>query len=129
MPRLLAVVACSFLALFSSDSHAEYSEQEKSYWAFQPISKPSVPETKDRGWAHNEIDAFILRSLEINQLTPTQEADRTTLIRRATLDLHGLPPTPEALPTTPPQASTAADLTPSSPKSAVSTRQGFASSW
>lgn len=96
MPQLLAVAACGFLALFSSDSHAEYSEQEKSYWAFQPISKPGVPETKDRGWAHNEIDAFILRSLEANQLTPTEEVDRSTLIRRATLDLHGLPPTPEA---------------------------------
>ncbi|MDA9763956.1 DUF1549 and DUF1553 domain-containing protein [Opitutales bacterium] len=97
MPWLLAVAVCTFFALFSSDSQAEYSKQEKSYWAFQPISNPQVPETKERGWAHNEIDAFILSSLEANQLTPTQEADRSTLIRRATLDLHGLPPTPEAI--------------------------------
>ncbi|GIW80172.1 MAG: hypothetical protein KatS3mg105_1979 [Gemmatales bacterium] len=67
----------------------------KTHWAFQPIRLPPIPATKDRTWAKTPIDAFILARLEANNLKPGGIADRRTLIRRATFDLIGLPPTPQ----------------------------------
>ncbi|MBV9676026.1 MAG: DUF1553 domain-containing protein, partial [Acidobacteriaceae bacterium] len=67
----------------------------KQHWAFIPPVKPAEPEVKDAKWARNAIDRFILAKLEANNLQPAPEADRRTLIRRVTLDLTGLPPTPE----------------------------------
>ncbi|MSU78878.1 MAG: DUF1553 domain-containing protein [Gemmataceae bacterium] len=64
------------------------------WWSFQPIAKPTPPTVKDKAWEKNEIDAFILATLEAKGLRPTREADAVTLIRRMTFDLHGLPPTP-----------------------------------
>jgi hypothetical protein len=64
------------------------------HWAFVAPQKAALPEVKDAAWARNEIDRFILAKLEANNLTPAPEADRRTLIRRVTLDLTGLPPTP-----------------------------------
>jgi hypothetical protein len=52
---------------------------------------------KDAAWAHNPIDVFVLAALEKERLAPAPPADRATLIRRATLDLHGLPPTPQEI--------------------------------
>ena len=53
-----------------------------------------MPAVKDAAWPRNAIDRFILARLEAEGLKPSPEADRTTLIRRVTLDLTGLPPTP-----------------------------------
>ena len=72
------------------DQGAEY----KSHWAFITPTRPELPEVKETGWPRNEIDRFILARLEEEGLKPGKEADRTTLIRRLTLDLTGLPPTP-----------------------------------
>ena len=66
-----------------------------SHWAFQPVRKPPVPAVKDQTWPASEIDRFILANLESNGLVPAPAADRRTLVRRATFDLIGLPPTPE----------------------------------
>ncbi|HWF47554.1 MAG TPA: DUF1549 domain-containing protein, partial [Bryobacteraceae bacterium] len=66
----------------------------KDHWAFVAPVRPPVPEVKDASWVRNPIDAFILAKLEANGLQPAPEADRRTLIRRVTLDLIGLPPTP-----------------------------------
>ncbi|WP_020472826.1 DUF1553 domain-containing protein [Zavarzinella formosa] len=69
-----------------------------SHWAFTPPVRPEAPKSRDakRGeWAKNPIDAFILDRLEQEGLSPSPEADKPTLIRRVTLDLTGLPPTPE----------------------------------
>ncbi len=66
----------------------------QKHWAFLTPRRPALPPLKDRGWPRNPIDAFILARLEREGLRPSPEADRTTLIRRATLDLTGLPPTP-----------------------------------
>lgn len=63
------------------------------HWAFQPPRQPSVPQTKDRDWPQNDIDQFILHRLEANQLQPSPQANRETLIRRLSFDLTGLPPT------------------------------------
>src|SRR3977135_997302 len=69
----------------------QFTEQQRRFWAFQPVSKPAVPRVK----THNPIDAFVLAKLEANKLKPNPPADRITLIRRAYLDLIGLPPSPE----------------------------------
>src|SRR5262249_52678269 len=66
----------------------------QKHWAFLPPQRPPLPEVKTSKWTRNGIDAFILARLEREGLTPSPEADKTTLIRRVTLDLTGLPPTP-----------------------------------
>ena len=68
--------------------------EERSFWSFQPVKKPAVPVVKNRAQVRNPIDAFLLKRLEAKSLKYSQPADRRTLIRRATFDLHGLPPTP-----------------------------------
>ena len=70
------------------------SDEDRSFWSFQPLTKPVVPESTDAGWGLNPIDNFILRRLSAEELSPAQNADRVTLIRRASIDLIGLPPTP-----------------------------------
>lgn len=66
----------------------------EGHWAFLPIESGQLPEVAHANWARNEIDRFLLRRMEQSGLAPSPEADKTTLIRRATLDLTGLPPTP-----------------------------------
>src|SRR5690606_18641177 len=65
------------------------------HWAWQPLKKPVVPDVKNKSWAQTPVDYFILAKLEENDLTPNLIADKRTLIRRASFDLIGLPPTPE----------------------------------
>ncbi len=67
------------------------SDAQRNFWAFRPIAHPAVP----TGKAKNEIDRFLQARLDKEGLRSTGPADRRTLIRRATLDLTGLPPTPE----------------------------------
>jgi mono/diheme cytochrome c family protein len=62
------------------------------HWAFQPIKRPDLPPLKNGSWVRNPIDAFVLAKLEAMGLVPSPEADRSTLIRRLSLDLLGLPP-------------------------------------
>jgi mono/diheme cytochrome c family protein len=70
---------------------AEYT----GHWAFQTPVQPDPPATADASWVRNAVDAFVLAELERHGLAPSPEADKATLIRRVTLDLTGLPPTPE----------------------------------
>jgi hypothetical protein len=65
------------------------------HWAFVALQRPALPRPKAAGWARNAVDHFILARLEQEGLRPSMEADRRTLFRRVTLDLTGLPPTPE----------------------------------
>ena len=65
----------------------------ETWWSLQPLVRPAVPPS-DSNWARTPIDAFILAAMEPIGLAPSPEADRRTLIRRLTYDLHGLPPTP-----------------------------------
>ena len=69
-------------------------QARKSFWSFQPVTRPPVPEVKDNAWVRNPIDAFVLAKLKAKGLHPAPPADRITLLRRATYDLIGLPPTP-----------------------------------
>ncbi|HQR08726.1 MAG TPA: DUF1549 domain-containing protein [Gemmatales bacterium] len=71
--------------------------EAKNYWAYRPITQPVAPTVKNVAWVKNPIDAFILAKLEAKQLKPNGPADRLALIRRATYDLTGLPPTPEEI--------------------------------
>jgi hypothetical protein len=64
------------------------------HWAFQPVTRPVVPEVKDRGWVRNEIDAFVLAALEAEGMQPSAPAERRDWLRRVTYDVTGLPPTP-----------------------------------
>jgi hypothetical protein len=61
------------------------------------LSRPPIPTIKNKDWLQNPIDCFILAKLESKGLNPSPQADRATLIRRVTYDLHGLPPTPEEI--------------------------------
>ena len=70
-------------------------EAGRNHWAFQPVPHVVPPEEPDAGWATNPIDRFIRSRLRQEGLEPSPVADRRTLIRRATFDLTGLPPTPE----------------------------------
>ncbi|MGO8696485.1 MAG: DUF1549 domain-containing protein [Limisphaerales bacterium] len=70
-------------------------EKARSHWAFQPIQEPPVPAVKNKRFARTPVDKFILAGLESAHLQPSPKADKHTLIRRATFDLIGLPPTPE----------------------------------
>jgi hypothetical protein len=63
------------------------------HWAFVKPQRPELPEVKNKDWVRNPIDRFILARLEAEGMRPSPEADKTTLIRRLTLDLTGLPPT------------------------------------
>jgi mono/diheme cytochrome c family protein len=68
--------------------------QWSTHWAYQPPVRPEPPKVGNAAWVRNPIDNFILARLEKEGLKPSPEADKTTLLRRVTLDLTGLPPTP-----------------------------------
>jgi cytochrome c553 len=68
------------------------TSEQRSFWSFRPVAEPVVPKVKDPKWAHSDLDRFILAKLEDKGLAPVRQADRRTLIRRAYLDLTGLPP-------------------------------------
>jgi mono/diheme cytochrome c family protein len=74
---------------------ANWSKERRQHWAFQPIKRQTVPEVHQTNWVANPVDAFVLAKLEQHDMKPNPPADRRTLIRRATYDLTGLPPTPE----------------------------------
>lgn len=69
----------------------------QSHWSFIPPVRPSPPPVKNAAWVRNAIDAFVLARLEREGLRPAPEADRGMLLRRVSLDLSGLPPTPAEL--------------------------------
>ena len=65
------------------------------HWAFVAPERPAVPAVKGERWVRNPIDRFVLSRLEAEGMSPSPEADRATLIKRLSIDLTGLPPTPE----------------------------------
>jgi mono/diheme cytochrome c family protein len=67
---------------------------ESRHWAYQPLKNPPPPAVDRRDWVRTPIDAFVLAKLEAKGMTPSQPADRRTLLRRVSFDLIGLPPTP-----------------------------------
>jgi mono/diheme cytochrome c family protein len=74
---------------------ADWPETDpRRHWAYLPPQRPARPAVRQADWPRNDVDYFILARLEREGLRPSPEADRATLIRRVSLDLTGLPPTP-----------------------------------
>jgi hypothetical protein len=90
-PPLVVIVFCSFPLLGTNSLKGD------EWWSLRPLVKPLLPQEKDSTGVRTPIDAFILARLKAKGLRPTAEADRATLIRRVTFDLHGLPPTPQEI--------------------------------
>src|ERR1700730_7714513 len=78
----------------TSASQFKISPEQRSFWSFQPLKPPAPPAVKNTKWPKTAIDKFVLAKLEAQGILPAPAADRRTLIRRATFDLTGLPPTP-----------------------------------
>jgi hypothetical protein len=70
------------------------TEKHRQFWAFQPVKAVAVPTGCDQTWPRSAVDRFILAALEAKGMAPASPADKRTLLRRATFDLTGLPPTP-----------------------------------
>jgi hypothetical protein len=96
MRRRTAVMIGLWLGLLPAGAAEpfRFTPEQKAFWAFQPVRAPRTPAVKAVAWPTSPIDAFILAKLEAHGLSPAPPADRRTLIRRATFDLTGLPPTP-----------------------------------
>jgi hypothetical protein len=71
------------------------TEEERSFWSFQPVARPRVPVVRQAGQVRTAVDAFVLRRLEAEGFSLSPDADRTTLLRRVSFGLLGLPPSPE----------------------------------
>jgi hypothetical protein len=76
--------------LATTDRRAGYD-----WWSLQPVQSPQPPKLPEDRWSRNEVDSFVLARLREHGLSPAEETDRRTLIRRVTFDLLGLPPTPD----------------------------------
>ena len=102
--RKTVAALIAFVTAMTADPNSAppetYKPAERRHWAFQP-RKDTVPPTftaaADRAWVKTPVDAFVLSGLKKAGLRPAPPADRATLIRRVTYDLHGLPPTPEEI--------------------------------
>ena len=81
-------------AISAASSAESIAAAAKRHWAFQPVREPPIPSVQNSAWLKNSVDAFVLTRLEAGHIPPAPAADRRTLIRRATFDLIGLPPTP-----------------------------------
>src|SRR5262249_29147391 len=78
------------------DRHGEDLQPTTNrHWAFQPMTRPAVPEVKGKRWVQTPVDNFILAKLEQHRLAPSPPADKYALLRRVTFDLTGLPPAPD----------------------------------
>ena len=96
MYPLLAVVIVSLIlqpVSLVADGESQNPNPSDRFWAFIPPSELAPPKVKDEDWPQVPLDYFILGKIEEAGFLPTQRANRRTLVRRAYLDLHGLPPT------------------------------------
>src|SRR5215831_12844367 len=93
--RLTLFAALTAASLLAAELSKPFTPQQRRWWAFQKVVKPPVPTPTAKDWVKNDIDAFVLAKLEEKHLKPSPPADKVTLLRRATLDLTGLLPTPE----------------------------------
>jgi len=70
------------------------TEEERAFWSFQPIRRPTIPAAKPKDRVRTPIDAFLMNALAKQKLGFSHDAEKITLLRRACFDLTGLPPTP-----------------------------------
>ena len=83
-------------ALYAAET-VTFTPAQRSWWAFQPVVKSAVPSVQNKAWVKTPVDSFVLAKLEENKLPPNPPADKLTLLRRATIDLTGLPPTQDEI--------------------------------
>ena len=103
MRTCLSITAIFCLAAFSASAGEansktnphQFSAEDRSWWAVQPVADPATPAEAGKNWARNGIDRFVARRLDEAGLAPAAAAGKRELVRRAYFDLHGLPPTPE----------------------------------
>jgi hypothetical protein len=88
------VLACTIARPRAAAADREFTQQERQFWSLQKVAAVSPPAVRNRQWVRTPIDAFILDRLEAKRISPAPGADRITLLRRAYLDLIGLPPAP-----------------------------------
>jgi Protein of unknown function (DUF1553)/Protein of unknown function (DUF1549)/Planctomycete cytochrome C len=81
----------------TTDARVEINRAADSHWAFQPVRRPNVPNDGHDDWSRNQLDRFVRRKMQQNPMTPSPRAGRRTLLRRAYLDLIGMPPTPHEM--------------------------------
>ena len=89
-----ARVEAAATATTTERTASRIADGARRFWAFQPVKDASLPPIADTSWPKSDIDRYILAALEAKGLKPSPPANRRTLIRRATFDLTGLPPTP-----------------------------------
>jgi hypothetical protein len=92
MPRVTLVAVLGCAALLAADT---FTQRQRQFWSFQKVQTQAPPAVKNVGWVHNSIDRFLLAKLEAKGITPFASAEKIILLRRASFDLIGLPPTPE----------------------------------
>ena len=92
---VLIAFGMSFSASAANVAEKGFTPAQRNLWSLQKVERPAVPDTKAKNWVKNPVDAFVLSKLEAKGLQPSPAADRVTLLRRVSLDLIGLPPTPE----------------------------------
>jgi mono/diheme cytochrome c family protein len=88
-----ATAAAPAKAWPKNSSVRSFTDDEKNWWAFQPLRDFAPPQVKNTAWVKSPIDNFVLAKLEEKGLKPAPVAGKLTLLRRATFDLTGLPPT------------------------------------
>src|SRR5580765_796938 len=92
MRRVCAIICICAAALFAADT---FTQRQRDFWSFQKVKPQTPPAVKHAAWARNRVDRFVAAKLEAKGIEPGRPADKVTLLRRATFDLIGLPPTPE----------------------------------
>ncbi|MBI1831147.1 MAG: DUF1549 domain-containing protein, partial [Planctomycetes bacterium] len=95
MPPPSAAVSLSAKQIETIKQWIKEGAKWEKHWAFMAPERPALPSVKNKAWPRNAIDHFVLARLEQAGLAPSPEADPVTLIRRMSLDLTGLPPTPD----------------------------------
>ena len=81
----------------ASSKNRVITDQDRAFWSFQPVRDHAPPAVKDADGPRGDVDRFVLAKLEAEGLSPAEAADKRALVRRAYVDLHGLPPTPEQI--------------------------------
>jgi hypothetical protein len=103
---VLVGVSLATLGLYAVAYAADtktFTTAQRNFWSFKPLAKPALPAPKNHTWStnpwsNNPIDALIAAKLDEKNLQPNPPADKLTLLRRATLDMTGLPPTQDEIP-------------------------------
>ena len=81
----------------SASKKKGFTRAQTEFWSFRPLQRITPPPVRNESWVRSPIDRFVLARLESAQLSPALPADKRVLLRRATFDLTGLPPTPEEI--------------------------------